>query len=104
MEKQLVILTGAKRYKFNNDDGEILQGTNVFYLALDQIKNDNVVGLNPSKSNFEYSYFDRLKDLKYPCLAEMSFNVVFGSNRPQIQVKDFNYLQDLKIPELQVKQ
>jgi len=98
MEQDIIVL-GVKKYSFTDKDtGEILQGTNVYWISTNDEKDNNLVGYNPQKTHFQgLEKFEHFKNWKLPALAKSEISFSFVGNRPKITVSDFKYDKHLVI-------
>ena len=92
MEQDIIVL-GVKKYSFaNQDTGEIVEGTNVYWIPKQTENDNNLLGFNPQKTNFQsLEKFETFKTYKFPAQAKAQINFSFVGNKPKITVTDFKY-------------
>lgn len=98
MDKEKVILLGARKYDFaNQETGEIIKGCNVFYSTLKQENDENLVGSVANKVSLPYDEFQKYQSIKYPSIAEMSYSLSFSGRNPRINVDGFKVIEELPV-------
>lgn len=90
-----VLLVSANRWNFTDENSnEQRTGTTVHLVHLNTSENtsDNV-GNKPKKYTLDYSYFEKMKQLKLPCLATGLFE--FNFNRDKMELIDIENVVEL---------
>lgn len=90
MENVQVILTGLKRYSFQDrETGRQIEGTKAHFLQVVPAADENTAGYIPAVANLPYEYFERAKKLDLPHLCDAILSLQLTGNKPQVKVTDF---------------
>ena len=99
--KQIVLLTGVKKYDFKNDDGEAVKGAKLSYLISDiDSDGENITGYLPRQVSIkDFSIVAQLKEV--PGVYEANFKSVSGANnKDQLKLTGFDFLQSCDFKSL----
>lgn len=90
VEKRTVYVMGTKEVNFtNNDTGEIVKGTNVWYFDPSHPEGNH--GHVPSKTFIRDSNSDVNKH--GTGLYELEVEISLGGSRPQLRIKDLKFVK-----------
>ncbi len=90
MDALNVLILGANKYEFIDQTSQrAVKGTSVHYCQLNEDVSEERVGFFPAKVVFPYEYFDTLKGVKFPCLAQASIQLDLSNKRNPIKVTSF---------------
>jgi len=78
-----ILLIGMSPYSFKNDDGELVEGLTVHYVAPDE-KLENGVGLKPIKARMDVKEYQRYQNQELPALAKLNGNFMLSTGRVEI--------------------
>lgn len=97
MEKKQILVLGAKRWKFTDEDtGKVLEGITVHLVDLDQENDSDGVGFIPTKINYRnYSDFETFKN--GPGIYEASISLDLTSRQPRIQWNGFKFVKPFQM-------
>lgn len=89
-----ILLLSANRWDFVDDrTGESRTGTTVHVVNMgSQQNNSDMVGNKPTKFTLDYSFIEKIRDLKLPCLATGNFEMNFNNNK--LQLVDFTAVKE----------
>lgn len=84
-----ILLLSANRWDFVDEKtGENRTGTTVHVVNMTSQQNTNeMVGNKPTKFTLDYSFIEKIRDLKLPCFATGNFEMNFNNNK--LQLVDF---------------
>lgn len=86
--QQEVIILGVSRYDFaDQQTGEVRKGSTVWFYDTAGVKEENKVGLIPSKASLAYEEFENLKGLTFPVKAVA--NVGIDLSKGKLKVSGF---------------
>lgn len=85
--KQDIVVLSATRYSFENERGQTLEGTSVWYYDETPINEDNRIGLIPVKATLPVLQFDAFKGQTFP--IAVTANVRVDLARGKMKVESF---------------
>jgi hypothetical protein len=98
MEALKVIVTGATRYSFRDQDtGKMVEGSKVYFYNNDPVEEENSTGTVPNHVNMPIEMFDTIKKLQKPHLAEASLSVSFSGKKPTVKISGFKFIKPLPL-------
>lgn len=84
-----VVVLSVSRYSFVSDEGQQMQGTTVWYHAVNPVSEDNRVGCVPTKANLPLEAFETMKAMKFPVPA--TANITVDLSRGKLKVSGFSF-------------
>lgn len=99
MDRIPVVVTGARPYKFTNDDGEQIEGLSVHYFTLEPpTGRDQHVGYLPQKVSLPYDEWDKTyKNMKLPAKCSADFTINLNNARNPFKITGFEFLKQVAI-------
>lgn len=81
--EQEVLLLGMSPYSFKNDDGQLVEGLTVHYVAPKEPL-ENGVGLKPIKARMDVKEYGKYQYQELPALCKLKGEFHFSSNKVEI--------------------
>ena len=91
VEKEVLVL-GMSPYSFKNDDGELIEGLIVHYVAPDEPLEQGV-GLKPIKARLDVKEYGKYQHEQFPALCTLKGN--FQLSNMKINITDFSNFKPL---------
>lgn len=94
-----VIVTGLKTYSFKKDDGQVLEGVKVSYIAREMAKGQNEKGYLPLQSSLNLQCLNDFKEI--PGVYDVNYDMVPGKgNKPTLAITGFNFVKGIDLEGL----
>lgn len=97
MNGQKVIVLGVSRYKFPNEDGEVIEGTKVNFIDTDEANEADFLGYKQQTKVMPYELFDQFNKDNLPGLYELEAKFDFTKKNLQVKVTGFKYVSKLNL-------
>lgn len=81
--EQEVLVLGMSPYSFKNDDGELVDGLSVHYVAPKELL-ENGTGLKPIKARMDVKEYAKYQYQELPALCTLQGEFRFSSNKVEI--------------------
>ena len=93
--EQVVLVLGMSPYSFKDDNGQLIEGMSVHYVAPNE-KMENGNGLKPIKGRMEANEYGKYANQVLPAYAKMKGTIALTNMRLQIEsFSDFKTLDNL---------
>lgn len=89
MQKQVMVVA-AKRYSFKNDQGQMVEGTKLHYLDLEQEQDKDTAGSIPASVSLKYEEFSEIG--KLPAIYDFEFGIKLQGNKPVVKFVGMKYV------------
>lgn len=99
--KQEVLVTGVKKYNFQNDAKETIKGAKISYLVADSDSDgDNITGHLPRQASIkDLSLVAHLSEV--PGIYEVNFKTVSGANnKDELKIVGFEFLNSCNLKSI----
>lgn len=85
MDNQKVSVRYAKQINFKNNDGSLIQGTQIFFEPIGNgVNNNDEKGIKPGKAFLDFDYWNNLVGLTLPFDAELHYEINFSTGKLKI--------------------
>lgn len=78
MEDKIIVLGVGKSYNFKTEEGNVISGCKMHYIPAGKfapagLNEDETMGYIPLVETMPESFYSRVKDVKFPCVAKVNY-------------------------------